>query len=120
MKVLLFQPRFADLVRSGAKTQTIRRDRKHPIKVGDQLSLRRWTGKPYRSKQEVLGAAQCVAEIPCLIYEYGAMVGTNLAVNAEGFALKDGFASFEEMREWFDSTHGLPFSGTLIRWRLTA
>src|SRR4051812_24376838 len=54
MIVLMFQPRFAPLVESGKKRQTIRPTRKRPIKTGDRLSLRTWTGKPYRSKQQYL------------------------------------------------------------------
>ena len=36
--------------------------------------------------------------------------------NLEDWARMDGFASWPEMRDWFDQTHGLPFTGTLIRW----
>jgi hypothetical protein len=28
----------------------------------------------------------------------------------------DGFSCWEEMRQWFQHQHGLPFSGVLIRW----
>jgi hypothetical protein len=33
------------------------------------------------------------------------------------FAMADGFTGWEQMREWFRDTHGLPFSGVLIRWQ---
>ena len=32
-------------------------------------------------------------------------------------AVADGFASIDEMTEWFRMVHGLPFHGTIIRWR---
>ena len=34
----------------------------------------------------------------------------------EVLALKDGFRSFLEMRQWFAKTHALPFTGDLIKW----
>ena len=33
-------------------------------------------------------------------------------------AKADGFANAEEMVDWFEKQHGLPFEGWLIRWRL--
>jgi hypothetical protein len=48
----MFQDRFADKVRDGRKLHTIRKTAR--CKVGDTLSLRRWSGTPYRSKQELL------------------------------------------------------------------
>ena len=41
MMVLMFRERFVERIRSGKKTQTIRRPRaSHPIQVEDWLSLR--------------------------------------------------------------------------------
>jgi uncharacterized protein YqfB (UPF0267 family) len=62
-RTIMFQPRFARLVESGAKTQTIRvkSKAKHPRplpKPGDFLSLREWEGKPYRSKQRKLAGGR--------------------------------------------------------------
>lgn len=58
MKIIkLFQPRFAPMVKDGTKLNTIRplpkRERDMP-QVGWDISLREWSGKPYRSKQRVL------------------------------------------------------------------
>jgi hypothetical protein len=36
------------------------------------------------------------------------------------FAVADGFSCWEEMRQWFEHQHGLPFTGILIRWKLDA
>jgi hypothetical protein len=36
--------------------------------------------------------------------------------DSEIMASKDGFASANDMLEWFEKTHGLPFVGWLITW----
>jgi hypothetical protein len=57
----MFKPQFAPLVESGAKLQTVRPIPNRMPKAGDRISLRMWTGKPYRSKQRVLREAAIVA-----------------------------------------------------------
>jgi hypothetical protein len=66
MRVIMFQDRFAELVRGGDKCQTIRWSAR--CRPGDVLSLRRWTGKPYRSKQETLREAVCTAVSPVAMH----------------------------------------------------
>jgi len=107
MPTLLFSPRFAPSVQAGTKRQTIRRPRKRPIRPGDQLSLRAWTGAPYRSKQRVLGVGVCQAVQPVTI-------GADFADDAE--ARRDGFTDAGDLRQWFEATHGLPFHGLRICW----
>jgi hypothetical protein len=123
MRVIMFQDRFVDKVRSGAKTTTIRTSDWH-IKPGTVLSLRRWTGKPYRSKQEILREAVCVSVEGIHISKIGCAVET-IPGYSGGFterghendiAKQDGFASFPDMVDWFEKNHGLPFDGYLIRW----
>ena len=120
MRVIMFQDRFAPKVHDGSKCQTIRKEAR--CKVGDTLSLRRWTGKPYRSKQEILREAVCESAEPVLILrplgEASAAVGLNVirGADADAFARADGFADFGEMVKWFENTHGLPFNGWLIKW----
>ena len=113
--VILFQDWKAAKVKDGSSLQTIRPPRKRPIHPGDELSLRRWTGKPYRSKQEVLREAVCSEvmgiEISKLFVTYS-VPGPGL----DALAHADGFRDWPEMREWFRKTHGLPFVGVLIRW----
>jgi hypothetical protein len=121
MRVILFQPRFAELVRSGAKTQTIRKTAR--CAEWDKLSLRRWTGKPYRSKQEVIFDTVCVQVRRVALLN---VVGCGFTIcldgyglpqdRAEQFARSDGFACAEDMADWFTDTHGLPFEGDLIQW----
>lgn len=119
MKVLMFQPRFAALVRSGAKRTTIRPFRKIPIKVGDDLSLREWTDKPYRSKQITIRTAIC-RDIPIILIFRSGMVAIDgwamTTSQSRHIARRDGFDSTQQMVNWFQETHGLPFSGVLIKW----
>lgn len=119
MRVLLFQPRFARLVESGKKRCTIRA--KARCTYGDELSLREWTGKPYRSKQrELRPTARCKYVSPITIEaatDDGLTIRVSgLPVSADEVALADGFASARAMRRWFADTHGLPFRGELIEW----
>lgn len=123
MTVILFSPRFAPLVENGAKLQTIRKERKRPIKVGDMLSLRTWEGVPRRSKQRILREpTPCIGIDAISIDEEGVAVEEpefmlylmNTGLNA--FAQADGFCDWYDMRDWFHDTHGLPFTGVLIRW----
>lgn len=131
--VRLFQTRFAEAVRSGVKRQTIRPLPRRLPMVGDILSLRTWTGKPYRSKQQILriGTIQSV-KICCITHEGIARqspdgcllqtIGVRAIFDhgewADRFARDDGFADFSEMRSWFVKEHGLPFDGLIITWTL--
>lgn len=119
MPTLMFQHQFADAVASGAKRQTIRPPRKRPIKVGDAISLRKWEGAAYRSRQVELAKGTCseVAEIeiaPGYIKINGEFLGS--AGKYAPFAWADGFSGITEMVKWFEETHGLPFRGVLIKW----
>ena len=107
MRILMFQPRFRDAVSAGEKTQTIRPPRKRPIRVGDCLSLRAWSGAAYRSPQCELRRATCLAVSRVVI-------GADFADDGE--ARRDGFGDAAEMREWFSRAHGLPFVGDRISW----
>lgn len=116
MRVILFQPQFAELVRAGTKTQTIRRTAR--CKPGDTLSLRRWTGKPYRSRQETLRMGTCTRVLRVLIQSDRIDIeGVPILPEREDeFARADGFDNVGEMLHWFGVTHGFPFVGDLIEW----
>ena len=114
MRVIMFQDRFAELVRRGLKQQTIRKSTR--CNVGEMLSLRRWSGKPYRSKQKTLRESVCVDVLPVSIYCDGVRVDGR-AMPSQYMAVLDGFRDWSEMREWFEKVHGLPFDGWLITWR---
>lgn len=120
MRVILFQDRFAALVRDGGKLHTIRKTAR--CMAGDKLSLRRWTGKPYRSQQEILKEVECQWVCPVNIGHGPSMDGISLDGMAldvgrrASLARDDGFNSATEMLDWFRNTHGLPFEGFLIQW----
>lgn len=120
MRVILFQSRFAPLVQSGQKTQTIRK--KARCKPGDQLSLRQWSGRPYRSKQEELKDGVCTSvstvSIGHGLDENGISInGEELNVHGQSLlAQLDGFMNAIEMMDWFRDVHGLPFEGEIIKW----
>ncbi|HUX43576.1 MAG TPA: hypothetical protein VMV57_02390 [Terracidiphilus sp.] len=114
MRVILFQDRFAGKVRDGSKCQTIRKTAR--CKPGDVLSLRRWTGKPYRSKQEVLLETICTRVDRVVIDRDGVSVPGWTVGCQNDFAKRDGFVDFGEMVLWFGIHHALPFVGYRIQW----
>lgn len=119
MIVRMFQKRFAALVESGAKKQTIRPTPKRMPKVGEAISLRVWCGKPYRSKQRVLKEAT-ITNVSEVLITHGGIELNGLTLfegDARRFARADGFQSEREMIEWFKETHGLPFFGVLLVWK---
>ncbi len=117
--VRLFKPRFAELVRTGAKRQTVRPVPKRRPTPGDALSLRCWTGRPYRTAQVVLRNAEVTAVSSVSIRQCGIEVAGVRLSDSEMrlFAQADGFACVEEMLTWFHETHGLPFDGIVIQWK---
>ena len=112
--VRMFQPRFAKLVKAGTKRQTIRPVPKRMPKQGDTVSLRMWTGKPYRSKQLILRTAQInyVADVKItrntlIIAGWYRCTKPNQAGHRDEQARLDGFRDWKEMRDWFASAYGL-------------
>ncbi len=137
MRVLLFEPRFAERVADGRKRQTIRETAR--CKPGDRLSLRRWSGKPYRSSQVELARGVCTEVLPVSIghgeYGDGLRVGdrdlgydgvdgaSRQRINDRmHFAQADGFASMTELLDFFRNRQqrgkpaAWPFTGVVIRW----
>lgn len=124
--VVMFQRRFVDAIQKGVKTQTIRLFRKgRAIQPGDILSLRVWKGKARRSKQRIIREAVCLRTWKIGIGDGYVVIGETQRIagsanfqsaNLNPFARRDGFRDWEEMREWFEKIHGLPFSGVLIEW----
>lgn len=116
--VRMFKPRFAALVERGEKRQTVRPTPKRMPKPGDRMSLRCWTGLPYRSKQRVLCEATITATKRCEITAQGS-VFLDGGRAPKGFAKADGFRSHAEMVSWFANEHGLPFAGVAFFWQNT-
>lgn len=120
--VKLFKPQFAELVSRGEKRQTVRPTPKRMPQVGDDISLRAWSGKPYRSKQRLLAEGLITQVVTITITETAVLLRPTqkltVHVPREKFAADDGFSSWEAMRDWFKEAHGLPFDGILISWEI--
>ena len=120
MPLIHFQQRFADAVAAGTKRQTIRKERKRPIKRGDKLILGTWEAVPYRSKVRRLGEAVCTRVDSITIGNFSGRIDINGHriewIERYLLALADGFGSPEEMMRWFEEQHGLPFAGVIIGW----
>jgi hypothetical protein len=129
--VKFFFKRFAKLVESGKKTQTIRPVPKRIPRRGDILSLRVWNGIAYRSRQHILKEVPLYEIKVCHIHKDGifmqppegslcAIAGVKIielkGLQADRFAHADGFENWEEMRKWFEEVHGLPFDGVVLYW----
>ena len=102
MKVIMFQDQFAERVRCGSKRQTIRSSAR--CAPGDVLSLRKWKGQAYRSKQELLRGATCAWVRGVTIF--GGLISLDGDVldlaAADQFARADGFGSAGELLGWFN------------------
>jgi hypothetical protein len=119
--VRMFKPRFARLVEAGTKRQTVRPIPCRPPHVGDLVSCREWTGRPYNSKQRILREEIITRVEPITIFtKYGRIeIGCYILpqIEAESFAKADGFDSLEEMLGWFKKEHGEEiFEGIVIYW----
>lgn len=119
----MFKPQFSAMVERGEKLQTIRPKPVRMPATGDSISLRAWTGKPYRSKQRVLRVAT-ITRVSIVRIERDRIAINdvpfgNWKLGAEwmgDFARADGFESWEALAAWFAAEHGLPFEGILIQW----
>lgn len=115
MRVITFQPRFHDPIRQGIKRSTIRKQGKRPPpKIGDLLSLRTWTGIPYRSKQATLSEQPCAGVRPIElglsnlgIWQVSRRNMLLTAAERRELALVEGFASDTDMQHWFVTNHKL-------------
>lgn len=116
MALIGYQKRFAELVETGQKLQTVRKNRTRPIRVGDPL----FHHVGLRTKNcRKLGESICTGVKKVSINEHGRLVidGGIVAENGrERFARADGFGGWEEMLLWIQRTHGLPFYGQVILW----
>lgn len=118
--VRLFKAQFAGLIESGKKLQTVRPTPARMPRAGDTISLRTWTGLPYRSKQRVLREAVITSVVSIAIRANGEFVidgELRPAWEADDFAQQDGFRDANKMLLWFEEQHGLPFEGIVIYWR---
>ena len=117
MPALNFQARFAPLVESGEKRQTIRACRKdgRDPKVGDTLYL--YTGQRTKACRK-LGEAVCIDRFHVFIDWHTLEIDNRPcdAVEADEIARMDGLPSWTALAGWIDHYHGLPFDGFMFRW----
>lgn len=119
--VRIFKPRFAPLVANGKKLQTVRPIPARRPQVGDILDARAWEELPYRSKQRKLGEwpISAVGEVS-IFRDIDGMVRVEvdgINYSTENFARWDGFINADDMSQWFEQNHGLPFNGILLTWK---
>jgi uncharacterized protein YqfB (UPF0267 family) len=117
-----FKARFGPLIRSGAKTQTVRADRKRHARPGEALQL--YTGMRTRSCT-LLATATCVA-VWAIRFDFRAgqemvMVHGHPALwpsELDHFAQRDGFADWADLKAFWVKEHaGLEtFDGVMISW----
>ncbi|MBL1176886.1 hypothetical protein [Pantanalinema sp. GBBB05] len=114
-----FKACFAPLVESRQKRQTIRAEgkRKH-AKPGDALQL--YTGMRTKVCRKLLNPdPECASTHEIEIRDRLEMridgIPQTLSEQRQ-VALDDGFDSLKAFHDFFESVHGLPFKGKLIRW----
>ncbi len=115
-----FRPRFAALIESAAKTQTIRGPRRRHALPGERLQL--YTGMRTRHCRKLLPDQVCASVDPILLWpengRWFAFLGRAdpIAVD-DAFAQRDGFTDAADFASWWSQAHGVRrFSGVLIRW----
>lgn len=116
----MFKPQFAAAIKSGAKCQTVRPTPKRLPIAGEFISLRQWSGKPYRSPQIELRTS-VIRKVARVEITMTGVVVDSYAEDCEAFAHADGFDNFFDLRKWFIREHGIPnenqnFEGILIVW----
>jgi hypothetical protein len=115
MSALNFKKQFVPALESGAKRQTIRPVRKHPITAGERLYL--FTGqrtKSCRSLGTVLARKVCEIEMTASSIKIDGVLMSRMEF--DDFARDDGFNDWHEMRAFFSATYKFPFKGQVICW----
>ncbi len=114
-----FAAQFADEVRSGRKSMTIRTARQngHAV-VGDELQL--YTAMQTKNCR-LLKRATCIFAASIVIERLRIIVDGRVMSDPDELARADGFTDFERMKTWFTKHYGLPsihqpFRGELICW----
>ena len=100
------------------KLHTIRKSGR--IRLGMKLSLREWSGLPYRSKQDIIIDTNCklVQKIRVCQNSFGRFVYIDdreeplPEPEVERLARNDGFENADQFFSWF----GFDFSGHIIHW----
>ena len=115
-------PAFARRSGIKPKTTTIRKRRKRPFRVGDDLYLFEGLRTP---KCRLIGSCICrKAEDITIDEQHGQPViiidgATATTAEMQRIATADGFSDIQSMVRWFRVTHGLPFAGQRIHFTTT-
>lgn len=133
MVALNFMDVFAEDVATGKKLRSIRAPRKdkRPNAVPGQM-LQLYNRMRHPTCRKLRPDTPCVRIRPVAILPSSVVLGGRILWKGEArdylvhngpadfylenFARADGFDSFAKMADYFDKTHGLPFSGFLIEW----
>lgn len=104
-----FKKRFAPLVESGVKRQTLRFPRKRPTVVGDTLHL--YTGMRTKQCRRLLPPTPCTAVTQVLVLPDAVVIGDtkHLATSQEAhqFAQADGFGDYPQLVKFLQETYPL-------------
>lgn len=119
MTALNFSARFAPLVASRTKRQTIRSEKSAArFKIGGLVQL--YTGLRTEAARKLVEDDPVVTEI---VYvgirpSYLTLGGPGYPrIDIDEFARLDGFESYADMLAWFQATYGVEtFTGRCIRW----
>lgn len=122
--VLMFGTRFAAPIQAGTKTQTIRCKRIRPIRVGDTLDLREWSGKPYHSPQRRIVAPVTCVRVETVTWDLAAAIQRWIRVedrwltveDLDPFARRDGFADRDMWVGYQLERDRVKFTGMLYSW----
>jgi len=120
-----FKSQFAEPIRSGKKTHTIRRNGKRRHAVAGEL-LQLYTGMRTRSCAKILNVDPVCDGSHAIRIDVapdkitGIWIGGHRITHLKTFAVRDGFESLAAMHAFFKDMHGVgSFEGTLIEWKLT-
>ena len=111
-----FQERFAGLVASRIKKQTIRQTKR--AKPGDRIQL--YAGMRTKKCRKLVDP-----DPVCTVVDYVSIRPEYLTLgdtrkhpgDADDFAVRDGFEGYDDMVEWFRETYGSPyFQGYVHAW----
>jgi len=111
------EDKFVDRIKSGVKVHTIREDKTDRWKVGRTIQF--WRGNPrnVKNKPYQFGTGVCSEVHRIRIYPALDIVNVfedenYFTMDLQKLATKDGFDSWEKMKEWFKE----PFIGKIIYW----
>jgi hypothetical protein len=118
-----FKAQFVPFILDGRKTHTIRAMRKRPARRGETLHL--YTGLRRKGARLLMRVACAgVQKISIGMGWRDGSVGGRIWIDGQelslsecgDLAVRDGFASFAAMMEFWEENHSLPFHGEIIHW----